>query len=221
MVLGAIAGCALLLLGFLVLASEVTRLHTDDFDRAVLLALRRAPDDPLGSRAVEEVMLNLSALGSAAVTMLIAGLVTAYYALAGHRWYAALIVVSTGGAALVMTALKQLYARPRPSIVTQLGVPSGLSFPSGHSMLAAALYVTLAVMIARTLERRRLRVFVVAAGVAIALLVGVTRVYLGMHYPTDVLAGWTAGLLWALACGLVVRQLGRRGVRDLPVPAVE
>ena len=79
--------------------------------------------------------------------------------------------------------------------------------------------MTLAVLIARTLDKRRLRVYVVCMGVLMMVLVGTSRLYLGVHYPTDVLAGWTLGLTWALICGTAVRQLGKRGVEDVPPPS--
>lgn len=217
--IAALAVIGVLLIVFIQIADAVIELDTESFDRALVLALRNTPDDPIGSPRVEAAMMHLSALGSGVVTGLLVALVTIFFVLAGHWRYAILLCACSAGAGVVMTLLKGLFERPRPAFVTHLDPPGGLSFPSGHAMISAALYVTLATLIARTLERRRLRVYVVAAGAFLALLVGFTRVYLGVHYPTDVLAGWTLGLTWALICGLFVQRLGTRGVEDIPAPA--
>lgn len=214
--LAALAAIGVLILLFLKLASEVSELETQKLDEAILLALRRAPDDPIGSYKVEAAMMHISALGSGVVTGLIVLLTSVFFVLGGHWRYASLLVACSVGAGIVMTLLKGLFERARPTVVTHIDPPGGMSFPSGHSMISAALYMTLAVMIARTLEQRRLRVYVVASGAFLAMLIGFTRVYLGVHYPSDVLAGWTLGLTWALICGLVVRQLGKKGVQDVP-----
>lgn len=220
-VIAALAAIGLLLLIFLKIADSVMDLETDDFDRAILLALRNTPDDPIGSPKVEGAMMHLSALGSGVVTGLIVFIATMFFALSGHWRYASLMVACSAGVGIAMTLLKSLFERERPTVVTHFDPPGGLSFPSGHSMISAALYLTLAVLIARTLEKRRLRVFVVCAGALLAMIVGFTRMYLGVHYPTDVLGGWTLGLTWALICGVVVNRLGKRGVKDVPPPAPE
>ena len=214
--IASLAAIGVLILLFLALADEVTELDTQKIDEAILLALRTAPDDPIGSSKVEAAMMHISALGSGVVTGLIVVLTTVFFVLAGHWRYATLLVACSAGVGVVMTLLKGLFERARPTVVTHIDPPGGMSFPSGHSMISAALYMTLAVMIARTLDQRRLRVYVVACGAFLAMLIGFTRVYLGVHYPSDVLAGWTLGLTWALICGLVVRQLGKKGVQDVP-----
>lgn len=215
------AAVGALIVAFLVLGSEVAEGETMAFDRAILLALRHTPDDPLGPPAVESAVMHLSALGSGAVAGLVALIAVAYLALAGRRRYALLVAASAVGTELWMTLLKRAYERPRPTVVTHLDPPGGLSFPSGHSMIAVALYLTLAVLIARALPHRRLRVFTVAVGATLALVIGASRVYLGVHYPTDVLAGWTIGLAWALTCGLVARWLGGRGRVEAAGPAAD
>lgn len=215
-VVAELAGVGILALVFLNIGREVSGLDTDRFDKAILLALRNTPDDPKGGAGFEGAVMHLSALGSGAVTSLIVLIATLYFALAGRWRYALLMIACAVGTLIAMELLKGLYERPRPTVVTQLDPPGGLSFPSGHSMISAALYLTLGVLIARTLPRRRLRIFVVVTAATIAVMVGVTRLYLGVHYPTDVLAGWTAGITWALICGIVVRRLGREGVKGVP-----
>ena len=122
----------------------------------------------------------------------------------------ALLVAVTGGQVLSHWA-KGLFDRPRPDLVSHEAYVYTASFPSGHSMMAAATYLTLAVMLARAAPSRALKAYVVAVALLLALAVGVSRVYLGVHWPSDVLAGWLAGAAWALACYLVADWLGRRG----------
>jgi undecaprenyl-diphosphatase len=183
----------------------------DNIDKEILLALRNAPDDPRGPRWFENGMMHLSALGSVAVTGLVTIVAVLFLVVARKPRLALLLAVCCAGTLLAMAVLKGVYERPRPTVVTHIDPPASLSFPSGHSMLAAALYMTLAVLVARTLSERRLKRFTVAVGASLALLVGFTRLYLGVHYPSDVLAGWTAGVTWALACGVVARRLGKAG----------
>ena len=215
-VVATLAAIGMLILIFFSIADEVSENSTQRFDEAILLALRAAPDDPLGPYWLEAGVMHLSALGSGVVTTLIVIIVTGFFALSGHWRYAGLMVACAAGCGIVMSLLKGLFERARPTVVTHIDPPGGLSFPSGHSSISAALYMTLAVLIARQLDQRRLRIYVVAMGVMMMVLVGVSRLYLGVHYPTDVLGGWTIGLTWALICGLVVRQLGKRGVEDMP-----
>lgn len=155
------------------------------------------------------------------MTTLVVIIASLFFALSGHWRYAILMIACSVGAAIWMSLLKVLYDRPRPTVVTQLDPTGGLSFPSGHSMIAAAVYMTLGVLFARTLPTRRLRMFAVATGASLTMIIGVSRLYLGVHYPTDVVAGWTAGAAWALVCGVVVQMLGRRGVAKVLVPDVE
>jgi undecaprenyl-diphosphatase len=210
-----------LVTGFLFLGSEVAEGDTGAFDRTILLAFRHTPDDPLGPPWFEAAVMHISALGSAAVTFLVTAIAAAYFALAGMKRYAVLVVAAAAGTELWMWLLKSLYGRTRPDVVTHLDPLESLSFPSGHSTIAAALYMTLAVLIARALKTRRLRIFVVVTGAALALLIGTSRVYLGVHYPTDVVGGWTLGLAWALTCGLIARHLGSRGKVEPPGAAAD
>ncbi len=122
-----------------------------------------------------------------------------------------LVVVATAGGGLLNEVLKWWFARKRPEIVPHLVSVGSASFPSGHSMLALVTYLTLGALLARFASRRRSRTYCIVVSLLLALLVGLSRVYLGVHYPTDVLAGWSAGLAWALPCWLVARYLQYRG----------
>ena len=196
-----------LVLAFLKIGHEIGDDSMERFDRAILLAFRASPGDPLGSPGFEAAIMHLSGLGSGAVTGLVTVIAVAFLCLAGRWRFAALVLACALATLLAMWLLKGIYERPRPSIVTAIDPPGDASFPSGHSMISSALYLTLATMIARALPTRRLRVFAVAIGALLTLMIGVSRLYLGVHYPTDVLAGWTVGATLALACGILARKL--------------
>lgn len=115
------------------------------------------------------------------------------------------------GGVVVSTLLKSLFDRPRPDLVPHLSHVYTSSFPSGHSMLSAIVYLTLGSLLAAVMPSRKLKVYVLAVAIIVTVVVGASRVYLGVHYPTDVLAGWLAGLVWALLCWLIARWLQRRG----------
>lgn len=184
-----------------------------EVEERVLLAFR-APgdtDDPVGGVAVEEAVRDLTALGGVLLTSLATVLGAAFFLLDRRPRAAAFLVGSILGGVAVTFALKAGFDRPRPDLVAHQMEALSASFPSGHSATAAVVYLTLGALIARSLPRVRLRVFVVAVAVVLTLAIGVSRVYLGVHWPTDVLAGWTVGAGWALAAWLVERDLRRRG----------
>jgi undecaprenyl-diphosphatase len=104
---------------------------------------------------------------------------------------------------LLNLLLKLGFDRPRPDLVPHLTEAYQTSFPSGHSMSSAATYLTLGAMLARVQPSRRLKIYFLSLAIAVMLLVGFSRVYLGVHWPSDVLAGWAAGAIWALACWLL------------------
>ncbi len=195
-----------LVIVFLVIAHFVSG-GANSIDNAILLGLRDTPSDPIGGPGVQAAVMHLSGLGSGAVVGLVCVISVSFLCLAGRWRFAALVVACAVGTLLVMLMLKGIYDRPRPTIVVAIDPPGDESFPSGHSMISSALYPTLATLIARALPTRRLRVFTVACGIFMAGMIGVSRLYLGVHYPTDVLAGWTVGVTWALVCGVVARKL--------------
>lgn len=198
---------------FLEIADEVTEGDLHHFDHVILRSLR-TPDDlhtPIGPSWLKEVMRDLTALGGFAQVLLIIVIVSLYLLLA--RKYHALILVlaATLGGFALSTLLKDFYARPRPDFVPHLTEVSSASFPSGHSMLSAVVYLTLGALLARLVKTRALKLYFLGVALLLTFLVGITRIYLGVHYPTDVLAGWTAGLVWAVGCWLVARFLQHQG----------
>jgi undecaprenyl-diphosphatase len=196
-----LAGIALLAGGFLVLADEVMEGDTHAFDQAILLAFRSPghPELPLGPIWLQEMARDITALGSFALLGLVVAAVLGYLMFAGDRLNAGLIAVSVGGGVLISQVLKSTYDRPRPDIAASAHEFTA-SFPSGHAMLSSIVYLTLGALLARATPGARLRSFFLAFPVLLTLLVGVSRVYLGVHYPTDVLAGWSLGAAWAGLC---------------------
>jgi undecaprenyl-diphosphatase len=187
--------------------------ETEGFDRRLLLALRDPTDsrDPIGPAWIEELGRDFTALGGLGVLSLVTVATTGWLVLERKRGAALLVVVAVGGGLLLSTLLKHAFDRPRPDLVPHDSAVYTASFPSGHSMMAAVTYLTLAALLARVQPRKRLKSFLLIAGVLATVLVGVSRVYVGVHWPTDVLGGWTAGAAWAMVCWLVARWLQRRG----------
>lgn len=196
---------------FAKIATEVREGETRGFDRQVLLAMRHPGDlAPIGGPVAEETARDITALGSTAILGLITGIAVVFMVLDGKKHMAFFTLVSIVSGTLVSDVFKDIFQGPRPEIVPHLAYASNTSFPSGHSMMSAVVYLTLGALLARSHERRAVKVFFLLVAVLLLLMVGVSRVYLGVHWPTDVLAGWTAGAVWALLCWLVARWLQSR-----------
>jgi undecaprenyl-diphosphatase len=208
----------LMLFGFVKIAEEVSEGETQQFDERVLQMLRRTDDRqlPIGPLWLVQVAQDITSLGSPTLLVCAVLLVASYLALERKRHAMWLVAFAAAGAGLISMALKNTFGRPRPGIVPHLVIVSSQSFPSGHSILTAAIYFTLGALLASVAARRGTRGYLLTVTMLIPFLVGVTRVYLGVHYPTDVLAGWCIGLAWAAACWLVAHHLQRRGVVETP-----
>jgi undecaprenyl-diphosphatase len=208
---------------FAEVADEVTEGETRQIDEAILLAMRNPadPSDPLGPRWLEEMQRDYTALGGVGVLSLLTLTVSAFLALHGKGRAAALVLIAVAGALLLSTLLKSGFQRPRPELVPHGSHVYTSSFPSGHSMMSATTYLTLGALLARVQPRRRLKILLLGFAVLLTLIVGCSRVYLGVHWPTDVLAGWTAGGVWALICWLVARRLQQKGLLERRAPSAE
>jgi undecaprenyl-diphosphatase len=198
---------------FLSIAGEVREGDTHAFDDAILLWFRTPGDtaDPIGPAWVEMAFRDITALGGMTVLALITLAVVGYLLICRKHASALLVVVAVLGGVVVSSLLKLGFDRPRPDVVAHLVDVHTLSFPSGHAMLSAATYLTLGVLLARTEKRLLVRSYFVGVAIVLTLLIGLSRIYLGVHYPTDVLAGWCAGAAWALICWTVARWLQHRG----------
>ena len=186
--------------GFLALADAVGAGHTGETDRSILLALRHPDDlaDAIGPAWLEKMMRDFTALGSTGVLTLTVLSTAIFLWLSGKRRAVALILVTVVTGTFTGQLMKAGYDRPRPDLVPHGSIAINASFPSGHSLMAATVYLTLGLLLARVNPHRPIRILVVSTAVLVTVLVGVSRVYLGVHWPTDVLAGWTVGAAIAL-----------------------
>lgn len=210
--LALLAVVAVLLLGFAHLASEVGEGETRGFDVAVMLALRTANDTarPIGPAWLAAAMLDLTALGGTAVLTLLTFVAAAYLLAARKAATALFVVFAVAGGSALNLLMKSGFDRARPDLVAHLVQAQSTSFPSGHAMNSAVVYLTLGALLARAVPERRLKLFIMAVGAGLTLIVGLSRVFLGVHWPTDVIGGWAVGASWAVLCWLVALFLQRR-----------
>lgn len=200
----AIAGTA----AFVQLASHVRSGATQAFDESVMRWM--------GAHRIEWIersLIEITALGTGLVVMMIVVISALFLIATQHRFSAFLLLVASAGGIVLNAVLKSSFDRPRPQLFEWLTEPSSSSFPSGHAMSSAIVYFTVAYLIARLEKRRWMRVVTIISSLLIVLLISISRLYLGVHYPSDVLAGMIIGLAWAGFClaGLeAVRVFGLR-----------
>ncbi|HEV2559600.1 MAG TPA: phosphatase PAP2 family protein [Microvirga sp.] len=208
-----LAAVSLFAWAFVELADDVVEGETASFDRSILLALRNPADlaDPIGPTWLEESARDVTGLGGYAILTIMTVAVVAGLLMARKSHAALLVLAAIAGGALLSTALKFGFERPRPDLVPHGTRIYTASFPSGHAMLSAISYLTLGALLARVQRQRRVKALVVGLSILITLLVGMSRVYLGVHWPSDVLAGWCVGAAWAALCWFMALQLQRRG----------
>lgn len=211
--LGGIFLAGLLILTFGYIAEEMLEGDATKFDQTVLLALRNPADsaDPLGPAWLEEAARDVTALGSYSVLGIVFIAVIAFLLMTVRRAAALWVSASVVGGVLLSNVLKHAFDRPRPDLVAHTAQVFTSSFPSGHATLSAVTYLTLGALLASMQRSRRLKLFFLGVAIALTMAVGVTRIYLGVHYPTDVLAGWCVGAGWAAICWTVFHWLQQRG----------
>ena len=198
-----------LLFAFARIASEVVEGDMRAFDHYVMLALRSPidPSTPVGPRWFNTAMLDITAVGGVTVISVIAALVAGYFVVVHKTALAVFVVLAVSGGAILSTLLKSLFNRPRPDLVARLVDVNTASFPSGHAMNSAVIYLTLGVILANTHAKSAVRIYILSAAICLTLMIGFSRVYLGVHWPSDVLAGWAIGASWALLCAEIARRL--------------
>jgi undecaprenyl-diphosphatase len=198
---------------FVALADEVAEGELEAFDTAILLGLRTPGDlhDPIGPPWFEEVVRDVTALGGNAITSFVALASVGYLALRRKRHAAAFIFLAVGSGMLMSSLLKGIFERARPELVEHATTVYSTSFPSGHAMTAGVVYLTLAAVLIRVETRARLKLYLLSLAVLVTVSVGASRVYLGVHWPSDVLAGWAAGAAWAVLWWCIALWLQRRG----------
>jgi undecaprenyl-diphosphatase len=205
-----LALCAALFL-FIKLAGEVMEGETQAFDVAIVRGLRSAADPakPIGPAWVQGVLLDITAVGSPVVLGLVVLIMTGYLLLEARYLTAVTVLVTSISGELLNEALKLLFERPRPDVVPHLQTVVTASFPSGHAMQSAVIYLTLGALLMRVVEGRLTKIYCMAMAIFLTFIVGTSRVFLGVHYPTDVLGGWMLGFLWASVTFLATRRFER------------
>ena len=203
-----IIGGAGALLAFFSLAGEVSDGDTLAYDRRILLALRSPANisDPIGSHSLQEAMRDVTALGGVTVMTLVTVVAALAFLMHGRRRHALVLAATVLLADVSSEVLKHIYGRPRPDLVPHGSYVYSASFPSGHSTMSAATFLTLAMLIASLEPKRDVKIMVFGLAVTLMLAIGFSRVYLGVHWPSDVLAGWCLGAAWALAAWSTLRR---------------
>ena len=203
---GLLAGSIFL---FAKITEDVFNSESGAFDTSILKAMRSAGDlsVPAGPAWLKSAMIDITALGGTTIITMVTVFAVAYLAAAGRPKLGLLTGVAVGSGAILENAMKHAFARPRPDIVPHLVDVYTLSFPSGHAMLSAMAYLSLGTLLARAQASTRLRALVFAISLLLTLVIGFSRVYLGVHWPTDVLAGWAAGAAWAILFWFLAKWL--------------
>lgn len=209
--LAVLCAAASMLWIFIELADEVVEGESSARDLALLMLLRSPGDasDPLGPRWLEQLARDLTALGSPAVLTLLV-FVACLFLLLSRKWRTFVLVLgATASGGLATRLLKLTFDRPRPELIPHDIYISTASFPSGHAMGATFVYLTLGALLAQLVPERKLKLYVLLVAATLAGLVGLSRVYLGVHWPSDVIAGWAAGAFWAMMWWLLARWVKR------------
>jgi undecaprenyl-diphosphatase len=196
------------LLGFVTLAGEVMEGDTQAFDTKILRALRDPSDlsKPIGPEWVEGALLDLTALGGPTVLGLVVTFVAGFLVLQTRYRTAIVVVLTSSGGDVLNAVMKHAFDRPRPTIVPHLRVVYSTSFPSGHAMESAIVYLTLGAILMRASQTRTTKLYILGVAIFLTIVVGVSRVSLGVHYPTDVIGGWIVGFIWASICWLAAQR---------------
>lgn len=193
---------------FLELADEVMEGTTQAFDEGVLRQF-----ESIRSETLDVIALEITALGGFS-TLTLAVLIAAAFLWASRRRYSAyLLMVSAAGASLLNALLKQFFDRPRPDVVEAIADVHTASFPSGHAMSSFVAYSAIGYLVGRLAPESRLRRITWVCAGALILAIGTSRMYLGVHYPSDVVAGYIAGLTWLaalIAAGNAIRYFAHR-----------
>ncbi len=180
---------------FVKLAGEVREGETQNFDVAVLRYVETHQTPFL-----DKAMIEITFLGTGVIVLMIVAVAGMFLWLTKHKHSALLLMVSTAGAILLNGLLKAGFDRPRPQIFEWGQHTVSSSFPSGHAMSAAAVYMTVAYLAARLQRRGIARALTLLAAIIVVVLIAISRLYLGVHYPTDVAAGVLIGIAWAALC---------------------
>jgi undecaprenyl-diphosphatase len=197
-----------LVFAFGLIAQEVVKGKTSAFDRMIVLSLRSAADPsvPIGPAWLPEAARDVTSLGSMVVLGIVTLAVVGYLLLAGKPAVAWLMLIAVAGGIVLSDLLKFAFGRARPDVVAPLARVFTTSFPSAHATLSAIAYLTIGAILARSQPSSTLSLYFMSLAAFLTLLIGASRIYLGVHYPTDVLAGWCIGAAWALGCWSIMSR---------------
>jgi len=215
--LATLIGVTILAIAFILFADEVLAGTFAGFDNAVIMMLRSPGNlaNPIGPPWLPEMGRDVTALGSPVIIAFVLLTAVGYLLLIRKRGAALLMAVAVLGGGTLSTLLKMVFDRARPDI-PRLVNGLNASFPSGHTTLSAVAYLTIGILLVRVTPEPRLRVYFMTIAVLLSLLIGLSRIYLGVHFPTDVFAGWCVGGAWALLCAVVAWRLQRQGAIEPP-----
>jgi undecaprenyl-diphosphatase len=201
------------LYGFLEMAEVARGEEGHALDTTILLAFREPgnPAQPIGPFWLPDAVRDITGLGSAVVLISVTTATIVYLLMIRKHVAALFVFVAVAGGQVLSSLLKLGIDRPRPDVVPHLAEVHTLSFPSGHAMLATVTYLTLGALAARIAPGRATSIYILAIAILVTLAVGLSRVYLGVHWPSDVVAGWCAGAAWAMLCWLAAQWMLRRG----------
>ena len=190
------------LLVFATLTGEMLEGETIGFDRYLLLLFRNPANlaDPIGPQSLEILVRDVTALGGVLILSLLCIFVCIYLWLHNQRKLAIFLAISVSVGSLLNSLLKWVIVRPRPDIVPHATDAALSSFPSGHAMMSTVVYLTLGALLSLSTDDRRIKIYILFWSVFLPLMVGISRLYLGVHWPTDIIAGWVAGATWSLLC---------------------
>ncbi|GAA0383316.1 phosphatase PAP2 family protein [Brevundimonas terrae] len=214
--IGTVAGLLAGSLGLALFAGVADGVADGDdqsFDWAVLRWTRPyadAPDRPIGPWWLHEAAIDITSLGGISVLAIFALMAVGFLLIHGKKLSAFLMVLGLAGGVLLSEGLKALFDRPRPPAAYQVVETLNASFPSGHALLATVFYLSVGVMLTRAFPRTRMKAYALGWAVVLVLLIGLTRIYLGAHWASDVAAGWGIGAFWAMLLWLFAYAMERR-----------
>lgn len=177
-------------------------------DEKILLAFRLPGNNatPIGPAWLPETVRDISALGSVSVLWLAVFFSTVLLFLSGHRKKSVYVFLTAVAATALSNILKFIYTRPRPDIVPPAAETFTTSFPSAHAMMSAAVYLTIGLVFSRLHQAKAVKTFIMLFAAGLTLMIGLTRVYMGVHWPSDVIAGWLCGGIFLLSCHLLLNK---------------
>jgi undecaprenyl-diphosphatase len=208
---------------FIRLAAKVKGGATKELDETILQMLRHRdnPAIPRGPKWLYQAFHDITSLGSGTNLTLASGIAVGFLCLRRRFRAAGFLIVSLGSGLMLSYLLKNFFVRERPTVVPRLTHFDPGSFPSGHSMGAALVYLTLGGIMSRQSRRLLSKAYYLSVALGLSTLVGISRVYLGVHFPSDVLAGWAVGSLWSTICTQAARRLQREGKVEPPGTSIE